>query len=1051
VSRIDTPGHRRTVLFALWLCALVTAATAFPVPQQPEATDGPTQIASSPVAPIAAQPLDGVGARNAARLLSDQSGEVDGAVIWTSRGAVGSGEQLSIQVLVEVDGRGLLADTPYLPIPIDVHGYVLDDTGALIANLSQSLLLEDDRQAQRVEDTGLKLVTGLRLSSGSYSFRALVCNRQTQRCFLGGHGLGFQTADPPAPFLLPPLVADPPDSWVIGFQHGLQINDLFDGLPGLASWPSAKPIWRAGESLKLVLGGSELIAGRRLSARLLDRHGQQVLDPELEVGPQVTAVPGLVFLSASVVAPNVAAGEYRLEVFFTGDNANEVSTQLPVLIDDQADTVVWTDPDAPRVKRPAPTPPSQPSSVDLEATGATESPSHETPSAAEALDTDLDRFVGGSEDELPPAGTIETLSLGGVSARGVALLLSGQSGGEVSGSVVWTGGGLATGAELSLQVFVEVDGGQLLAGSSQLPIPIEVYGYLLDRSGNLAGHISAGLLVDGRLLAQRIDQTGVKFVGELSAPPDLYSFRIVVRNRRTQRFFLARRDLDFRIENPPDLLLLPPLLAEPQDSWVIAGEHSMELDSVQNEIPGIGSWPSARPTWRADAPIEMVIGCSKLDEGRQLSARLLDRFGQPVLDPNVEVGQPVATTDSLTFYDVRIAAPDTPLGEYRLVVEMTDTNSGTTVSQSLPVLIHDRDSAFVWTDSAAGEIVQVAATKPAGADQPTPEDLAVETIRAAYLEALQLWSEQQAVAARRRLAELERPLQSTATPRGWRQLVTVERLTALTLARSKPASLMALALLHRDMFSWYQARREPQLARHSWQMAAMLARTASTINGWQPPDRFREYLLLDLANRLIRSGQRHPTQQLLEATVEIAPASAPALLRLGALHERTGSPDEAVDYLEKLYRKHPGNLEGRLRLAVNQVRIEKDKAAEELLRGLLAPSAPLWIQTLAYQELGRLLTGNDRGNEAEVLLRKGVAQIPGNQRLQVLLAHTLDQTRQPQEAGTVIDQLETHASQQSTSPRYRYSLWPDLDTDRILATLNTAHSIGLEALQEALP
>jgi tetratricopeptide (TPR) repeat protein len=1040
-------------LFALWLGALATVAAALPLSPPPEGNNDPDQSASSPVAPIAAQPLDGVGARDAARLLSDQNGEVDGAITWTASDPERVAGQLSIQVLIEVDGRGLLAAAPYLPIPIDLHSYVLDDSGALIGHLSQSFLLDDNRQAQRVELTGLKLVTSLRLSSGSYSFRALVCNRETQRCFLGRHDLEIPVADPASPFLLPPMVAGPPDSWVIGYQHGLQIDRLLDGLPGLTSWPSAQPVWHAGEPVRLVLGGSESIAGGRLSLRLLDRHGQLVRVPELEVGPRVTAAPGLAFLNASVVAPKVAAGEYRLEVLLTDESRKEASTQLPILIDHRVETVVWTDPEAPRLQRPVPTslPPPPANPDDVQETREAESTSHETPPAAKALDTDPDRFVGGSKDEPPPSGTIETLSLGGVSARGVALLLSGQSGGEVPGSVVWTGGGLAPGAEPSLQVFVEVDGGQLLAGSSQLPIPIEVYGYLLDRSGALVGHIAEGILVDGRLLAQRIDQTGVKLVGELRAPPDLYSFRIVVRNRRTQRFFLARRDLDFRIDSSPDLLLLPPLLAEPQDSWVIAGEHDINLDSVRDHVPGIGSWPSARPTWRADEALVMVIGCSQLGEGAHLSAQLFDRFGQAVLDPEVAVGEPVSTTDVLTFYDVRIAAPDVPLGEYRLLLNLTDANSGTTVSQSLPVIIHDRDSAFVWTDPAAVGNVQDSPAMPTGVSQPTPEDLEVETIRAAYLEALQLWSERQAVAARRRLAELEHSLDSTADPRGWRQLVTVERLTALTLAKSKPATLMALALLHRDMYSWYQARREPRLARHSWQMAAMLARTASNTGGWQPPDRFSECLLLDLANRLIRAGQRQPTQLLLETTVEIAPASAPALLGLGALHERTGSPDEAVDYLEKLYRAHPDNLEGRLRLAVNQMRIEKDKAAEELLRGLLAPSSPLWIQTLAYQELGRLLAGSGRGEEAEVLLRKGVAQIPGNQRLQVLLAHTLDQILRPQEAGKVIDRLETHASQQSTSPRYRYSLWPDLDSDRVLATLNIAQSVGLEALQEALP
>jgi predicted Zn-dependent protease len=366
------------------------------------------------------------------------------------------------------------------------------------------------------------------------------------------------------------------------------------------------------------------------------------------------------------------------------------------------------------------------------------------------------------------------------------------------------------------------------------------------------------------------------------------------------------------------------------------------------------------------------------------------------------------------------------------------------------MLIHDRDTDFLWTDPAAPRTTASPST-PLPKDQPTPEDLELETMRAAYLEVLRMWSEGAVVDARRKLAELEAPLGSDTSARGWRQLVTVERLTALTLAKNRPESVMAVALLHRDMYSWYLARRETLLAQHSWRMAAMIARVAPTIDGWDRPVDFSECLLLDLASRLARSGERHSARQLLEAAAEIAPGSAPALLGLGALSERSGFPDQAVEELKTLYKKHPENVEGRLRLAVNRARIGEEKAAEELLRGLLEPSFPLWIRTIAYQELGRLLIDDGRIDEAERRLRKGVAQIPGNQRLQILLAHAIDRAQRPKEAGSVVDQLEMGGSQQNTSPRYRYSTWPDLDADRVRSTLDESRTLGFEALREVLP
>jgi len=672
-------------------------------------------------------------------------------------------------------------------------------------------------------------------------------------------------------------------------------------------------------------------------------------------------------------------------------------------------------------------------------------------SVAQTPDVNASIFDCPADDAPPPTGPIESIPLGGVGARGVALLLSGQSGGEVEGAVIWTSNDRGDGGgQVSVQIMVEVNGRRLLADSPHSRIPIEVYGYLLDESGTVAGHLADGILLDDCRRSQLIEKTGLKFVGELGVPPGLYSLRILVRNRLTGNFFLARRDLDIRFDDPLRLILLPPLVMEPRDSWVMAGRQGLDLASMQDKLPGIPSWPSAMPVWRDDEPLEMVLGCSDLGEERHISARLYDRSGHPVLDPDVEVNEQVATGHDLTFYAVSVAAPDVPVGEYRFAVVVSDVNSGQTVQQVLPMLVHDRDSDFVWTDPAAPRVTSSSATHSLAA-QPTPEELKVETMRAAYIEVLRMWSEGEAVAARRALAELEYPLESNASGRSWRQMITVERLTALNLAKSRPLSVMAIALLHRDMHSWYLARRETLLAQHSWRMAAMVARVAPTIDGWEQSGEFSECMLLDLASRLARSGQRHSARQLLETTVEMVPGSAPALLGLGALSERTGFPEEAVEELKKLYKRHPGNLEGRLRLAVNRARIGDDKAAENLLRGLVDPPSPLWIRTVAYQELGGLLIEKGRVDEAERQLREGVAQIPGNQRLRILLAHSLDAARQPKEAGSVIEQLEMHGSQQNTSPRYRYSEWPDLDDDRVRLTLEHARTVGLEALREVLP
>jgi Tfp pilus assembly protein PilF len=837
-------------------------------------------------------------------------------------------------------------------------------------------------------------------------------------------------------------------------ERGVREATVLGGLPGLTSWPSAIPTWRLGEPLVIVVGGAEKTAFTRIGARLLDRSGELLLEPGIEIGPLVTSGNGLAFHRIAIEPPSVPVGEYRIEVVITDESGNVTASQtMPVLVDDRSEALAWTDSDSPRVG---------PSMTDGMALGppvagdsrsgkrADGSPSDEDAASQELFNTDPERFVGGSPNEKPPTGTIEALSLPSVGARGAALLLSGQSGGAVAGEVVWAGGGGEAGDGLvSIHVYVEVDGGDLLAGSEVLPIPIEVYGYLLDQSGSLVAHIAEGFLLDGRLLAKKIDLTGFKFLGGFRSSPGIYSLRILVRNRQTGRFFLARRDMNIRTGVQTEPYLMPPLVAEPNDSWVIGFQHGIQPDELKAEIPDFDSWPSAMPVWRADQPLDFILRGSELGTGQAFSAQIFDHLGNRVLDLDVTTVSSATSADGLSSYHASVAATDLPTDQYRLAIVLTNSESGQTASQSLPVLVHGLPSTFVWTDPAAPRGTAPPSQSPL-MDEVGAEDLQAEAMRAAYLDALRLWADGDEVAARRTLAELERPVQTSGSARGWRQLITLERLTAMSLTEGHPASLMAVAFLHRGMFSWYMARGESALSTHSWQMAATMARIAPGLKGWEPPEDFSESMLVDLAGLLVRSGQPRTAKQLLESAAKVAPGSAPALLGLGALYERVGHPEEAVAPLKTLVENHPDDSEGRLRLAVDLARTGSEKNAEEHFRTLLEPAVIGWIRTIAYQELGRTLVQQGRNGEACDVLGEGVAHFPDNQRLRILLAHALDGARQSRQATAVIEELEAISSQQYTSPRYRYSVWPDLGGERIRSTLLAAENEGLDALREAL-
>ena len=164
------------------------------------------------------------------------------------------------------------------------------------------------------------------------------------------------------------------------------------------------------------------------------------------------------------------------------------------------------------------------------------------------------------------------------------------------------------------------------------------------------------------------------------------------------------------------------------------------------------SWPSAMPGWRADQPLELVVGCSDLTEGRHLSARLIDRFGSPALDPDLDIGSPVDQVDGFGFYPVSVAAPDVPEGRYRFELVVTDSDSGQSATQSLPVVIHSEETAFVWTDAVVS--TEAAPESPAApVVELTAEQQEEEAMRSADLEALLLWSAGEKVDARRALSK----------------------------------------------------------------------------------------------------------------------------------------------------------------------------------------------------------------------------------------------------------------------------------------------------------
>jgi len=644
---------------------------------------------------------------------------------------------------------------------------------------------------------------------------------------------------------------------------------------------------------------------------------------------------------------------------------------------------------------------------------------------------------------------IESLPLAGVGAEAAAYLLSGQSGGEVLGELVWAiGDRPVDGASAEVVLVVEIDGATLLAGPAAHTVAVEMYGYLLDDSGAVVEHLARGLLIEHGPQMDAIRAAGFKLLGSLDVAPGRYSLRIMVRNLSSRRFLLVRRDID--VPSPDDTLaLLPPLIQEHSNAWVMVSTGDLDAVASAFESHGLEGWPSAQPLWSPETSHELIVGSTPVAGGQSLGARLQEPTGRIVLEPEIELGEPTVEAGNITFRKATIAPSDVPAGRYRLILDLSDADSGQTVSQSFPVVLVTGTSAHTWTDLTRTRAPEEAA------DQTPVQELGEEEvhkkeIRREYLEALGVFATGDVFSARRAVAKLELRVTSSPTAKDWMHLRDTEVSAAAGLVRKRPASVMAIALLHSDLYSWYVARRMYGLAEHSWGLAAELAEGASRIYTWKPPEGFGAAILIDLGANLARAGQTRAAYTLLDRAVKLAPDSAPALLGLGAIFERSGDVDRAAQVFRTLVEAHPKHREARLRLAVCLSRLGSGQEAERLLTGLLQEAAPRWIHILAYQELAHLMVADHRLESAESLLTEAIDRMPQNQRLRIQLAFTLDLAGRSREATTIIEELGTFGGQLSTSPRVRYSEWPDLGMEAVHRLLGEARETGTAALALAL-
>lgn len=272
---------------------------------------------------------------------------------------------------------------------------------------------------------------------------------------------------------------------------------------------------------------------------------------------------------------------------------------------------------------------------------------------------------------------------------------------------------------------------------------------------------------------------------------------------------------------------------------------------------------------------------------------------------------------------------------------------------------------------------------------------------------------------------------------------------ARKLGKSHHDALLAIARFHEQAYSRYLAGSQYPLASFSRQVAGRLL--------LEPPQgetaafrAMRARLVASLAGRTHGARQWSGAADLYRVALDLDSSLGPAWLGLATIQEKRGSYLSAVASLRALSALPDAPPEASLRLGINLLRAEQPVEGRRRLAAILdSPSEPVWVRSLAAQELARDLLEGWEGERGLIVLEEAAATLPCDPALRVQLDYFRERIHRDHAAKSFDPGVLCEGSDLST--RARYSRFPDepfaaldRDLDRDLAAAR-AHLV--EALR----
>ncbi len=314
--------------------------------------------------------------------------------------------------------------------------------------------------------------------------------------------------------------------------------------------------------------------------------------------------------------------------------------------------------------------------------------------------------------------------------------------------------------------------------------------------------------------------------------------------------------------------------------------------------------------------------------------------------------------------------------------------------------------AVAWLSAGQAAWAQVPAG-PQGHEKISPESIGER-----YRKILLDWSAGDTEKAPDALIALETAVVVDGEPKTRKILFDAEQKVIHQVGAADLEVLVPISVLHHEAYRRLLERRtrgEAVAMVHTRKMSRDLAVLYQQQSGSEGAALVASRVLTSLGGMLLQSAQQLPAAEMFLQASELDARNLAAFLGLASIYEKNAQPESAVKVLRKALEAEPGNpsgnMEARLRLALNLKRLDQTEEARKLLEDLVAVTDPSWVTPLAFQELARLHSDRGRTSEAEKVLRKGVERFSGDTRLEIQLAAVLDRRGAAGEATALVEKI----------------------------------------------